>query len=98
VLIAIGILALLEIALGVGLWTTFNDACLAHEKITAIELRLTKLHDRINTVADESKIISHERLVDDLWQRASEQIDLLQRDSEQIDQEIEKARARGRGF
>jgi hypothetical protein len=87
VLIAIGILALLEIALGVGLWATFNDACLAHERITKLELKVTELRRGINTVADESKI-SHERLIDDLVQRASEE----------VDQEIEKARERGRGF
>jgi hypothetical protein len=58
---------------------------------------LSKLSGRVNSVTDEIKN-AHAQLIDGIFERASEQIDLWQRDSEQIDQEIEKARARGRGF
>lgn len=85
--IAIGILALLVIALVIGILKVFADSRWGHCRIDILERKVTGLSGRINTVADEGKI-SREQLVDDLWQRASVE----------VDQEIEKARERGRGF
>jgi hypothetical protein len=76
-------LCLLGILLGGGIWMTFRGNERVHGRIEDLDRRVTGLNGRINTVARESKI-SHELLVDDLWRRA--------------DQEIEKARARGRDF
>jgi hypothetical protein len=77
----------LGILLGGGIWMTFRDNARVHGRIEALERRVNELSGRMNAVARESKI-SHGRLVDDLWRRGSEE----------IDQEIERARARGRGF
>jgi cell division septum initiation protein DivIVA len=77
----------LGILLGVSTWTTCRDNERLQRRIAELERRVNELSGRVNTVARESKI-SHERLVNDLWRRASAE----------VDREIEKARKRGRGF
>ena len=74
-------LCVLGILLGVSTWTTCRDNERLQGRIAELERTVNGLSGRVNTVARESKI-AHERLVDDLWRRA--------------DQEIEKARLRGR--
>jgi hypothetical protein len=64
-----------------------HDSHRVHGRIDDLERKVTGLSSRINTVAEESKL-SHAQLVDDLWRRGSQE----------IDQEIERARERGRGF
>ena len=68
------ILALLVIALGVGLWLNWGDSDFAHRRIGGVERKVDALSGRVNTLARESKN-SHERLVDGLWQRASAEVD-----------------------
>jgi len=80
-------LCALGILLGVSNWTISRDSERRLGRIAELERRVNELSGRVNTVERESKI-SHERLVDDLWRRASAE----------VDQEIERARARGRGF
>jgi hypothetical protein len=87
VITAIAILCLILTLLGVGFWSILHDSHRLHERIDDLERRLTGLNGRVNTVADEMKT-SHSRLVEDLLQRASAE----------VDQEIEKGRVRGRGF
>jgi hypothetical protein len=83
--IAMGILSLLVVLFGGGMCMAFYDRM--HQQIKDLEYQVNGLSSRINEVANEAKI-SHAQLVDDLWRRGSEE----------IDQEIERARARGRGF
>jgi hypothetical protein len=97
VLTAIACLGLLVTLLGVGCWGILHDSHRVHGRIDDLERKVTGLNGRVNTLTDEIKN-THARLIDGIFQQASEQIDQLQRDSEQIDQEIERARARGRGF
>jgi hypothetical protein len=94
---ALTCLSLLLIFLGIWTCAILGHADSAHRRIDDQEVRLSKLSGRVNTLEDEIKN-AHAQLIDGIWQRASEQLDLWQQDSEQIDQEIERARARGRGF
>jgi hypothetical protein len=80
-------LCVLGILLGVSTWTTCRDNERLQGRIAVLERTVNGLSGRVNTVARESKI-AHERLVDDLLRRASVE----------VDQEIEKARRRGRDF
>jgi archaellum component FlaC len=80
-------LCLIVTLLGLGCWSILHDSHRVHERINGLERKVNELSSRVNTVARDSKI-AHERLVEDL----------LRRGSEEIDQEIEKARERGRGF
>jgi hypothetical protein len=81
------ILFLLEIALGVGLYMTLAETDAAHRRIEGVQRKIDAMSGRVDTLARESKI-SHERLVDDLWRRASDE----------VDREIERGRARARGL
>jgi hypothetical protein len=81
------ILFLLEIALGVGLYMTLAETDAAQRRIQGIQRQVDALSGRVDAVAGESKI-SHQRLVEDLWRRASDE----------VDREIEKGRARARGL
>jgi hypothetical protein len=85
--IVITVLCLLGILLGGGILMTFRDNERVHGRIESLEHKVNGLSGRVNTVARESKI-SHERLVDGLWRRASGE----------VDQEIKEARARGRDY
>jgi hypothetical protein len=87
VITVIAIACLIVVLLGVGSWSILHDSHRVHERIDDLERRLTGLNGRVNTVADETEL-SHAQLVDDLWRRASAE----------VDQEIEKARRRGRDF
>jgi hypothetical protein len=87
VVAAIVTLFLFVILLGAGLVMTFDDSSRTHGRLEDQGRQLNGLSGRVNTMARESKI-SHAQLVEGLWQRASTE----------VDQEIEKARARGRDF
>jgi hypothetical protein len=80
VVAAIVILFLLVILLGCGFVALFNDSLDAEKKIGALEHEAAQLSHDMK--------VSHERLVDDLWRRASVE----------ADREIVKARARGRDY
>jgi hypothetical protein len=84
--IAIICLCLLGILLGGGILMTLDNHR-ARGRMAVLEREVNAMNGRINAVARESKIL-YERLVEDLWRRGSAE----------IDQEIERARARGRGF
>ena len=77
---------LMIIIIGVML-TILADNRAAHGQVEDLQTQINRLSGRVNTVARESKN-SHARLVDNLWRRASEQ----------VDQEIKEARARGRDY
>ena len=79
------ILYLLVVLLGVGVVLTFEDSCHAHGRVEVLERWARKLNPWLVNLEKDVKA-SPEQLVDGLWQRASAE----------VDQEIERARARGR--
>jgi hypothetical protein len=87
VVAAVVILFLLVIVLGTGLVMTFRDSSRTHGRIEDLRRQQNGLSGRVNAMAGEIRT-SHAQLVDGLWQRASVE----------VDQEIEKARARGRDY
>jgi hypothetical protein len=87
VVAAIVILGCLMAVFGVLAFALFLDVNNTDRRISDLENQVRQQAARINVVAGDVRT-SHAQLVDGLWKRASAE----------VDQEIERARARGRGF
>jgi hypothetical protein len=84
---AIVILYLLAILVGCLAFAVFLDCCDLDKRLGQLKQDIIKLSEHISELHSAVKG-AHAHLVDDLWQRASQE----------VDQEIEKARTRGRDY
>jgi hypothetical protein len=66
-----------------------RDCATERSRLSAVNQNVYALHERLAALSNDAKS-SHEALADRLWWRASDEVDQV------IDQEIERARARGR--
>jgi hypothetical protein len=82
---AIVILYLLVGLIGAATWLMARDCGCDCARVKGLQGQVNQLSGRVNALTAEVKT-SHARLLDRLWRRASAE----------VDQEIERARARGR--